>query len=429
MTRALVLGALLAAGCQPTDPVARLEACSDADCRLEAVLPAWDEDPEACWRAVTTQPDELVRAALVAAIAAERPGALEGRCADLPRGGSQERCSRLTRRPHLRPRHKKDPRPAVPVHRPAAGPTCGALPLPDTLDAITPADCGELPESECAFLSAERLMLAEGLPALERSLGLCARSDFGPDCAEHVLELAMPGVPPADAVGPDALEAATAAVARFGEAAGSPVHAQLYEDWFWSVWTATAVLRAERPTGELLEALPAAAAPHLRFAVAWRLLWDDPAGPGFELEPLAAQVEAALAERRPSPSESGPLAPATIVQTRHGWNGDLRTEKGVAAAWCMGSTRRAIHEDPALDLRLAVLEALARQPKPPDAEAFLGLVGTDQPEVLRWAGARLGAMLDPQAAWARGEALAGTETPLVLGRLEKREGGGGPGGQ
>ncbi len=421
---AVVLAALLALGCGRPDPVAQLAACQDGPCARAAVQSAWDADPDACWALVTGTTDELVRAALVAAIAAERPGALEGRCDALPRGGSQERCTRLTRRPHLSRQHKGVARPTKPVQRQAPGPASGALPLPATPRVVTPQDCRGLPDSECAFIGAERAILAHGLPALEESLGLCARSEHGPDCVEHVLELAIPGVPPADAVGPQDLEAATAAVARFRQAAGSDDVAALYEGWFWSVWTTTAFARAENLRGELLEALPATARPHVRFALVWRLLQDDPVTSGFDLATLTARAEALLAQHQPLPEVGGSLAPATIVQTRHSWNGSRDGEPSISAAWCMGSTRRAAHPDPALDLRLAVLEALARQPMAPPAQEFLALAGSEELEILRWTGARLGEVLEPPAARALGEVLAQTETPLVLGRLTKRAGKG-----
>jgi len=401
--------------------MARLEACRDADCQLEAVLDAWDADTEACWALVTSTGDEMTRAALVATIAAHRPGGLEGRCDALPTGGSHERCTRLTRRPHLRQGRKLGGRPTKLAARQAPGPASGALPLPANPAQATPGDCGDLAASECAFLGAERAVLGRGLPALDEALGLCALSDHGPDCVEHVLELAIPGVPPADAVGPQQLEQAVVAAEHFRTVAGSEAVASLYEGWFWSVWTVTAFANADTPRGELLDALPPAARPHLRFALAWRLLQDEPPGPDFELDLLVARAQAALAQREPLPDQGGRLSPATIVQTRHSWNGSAVGERAIPAAWCMGSTRRATHADPSLDMRLAMLEALARQPVPPSADAFLALVGSEELEILRWAGARLGAMLDPERALAVGETLAQEETPLVMGRLKKRD--------
>jgi len=421
MLLAAVLATLLGLGCSDPEPMARLEACRDADCQLEAVMDAWDADTEACWALVTSIGDEMTRAALVATIAAHRPGVLEGRCDDLPRGGSRKRCTRLTRRPHLRQGRKLGHQPTKLAARQAPGPTSGALSLPTSPAEVTPGDCGDLSASECAFLGAERTVLGGGLPALDEALGLCALSDHGPDCVEHVLELAIPGVPPADAVSHQQLDQAVAAAEHFRAAAGSEVVASLYEGWFWSVWTATAFAKAGTLRGELLDALPPAARPHVRFAVAWRLLQDEPPGPDLELDLLVDRAEAALAQREPLPDQGGYLSPATIVQTRHSWNGSGVGERAISAAWCMGSTRRATHAAPSLDMRLAMLEALARQPVPPSADAFLALAGSEELEILRWTGARLGAILDPERAQSLGETLARDETPLVMGRLRKRE--------
>jgi hypothetical protein len=416
-----VLAGLIALGvsCGVDDPMARLEACPDPACQAAALVEAFDAQPEACWAWLAGRDDALVRATLVATLAAHRPEELAGRCELLPQGGAQERCYRQTRRPHLHQRGgKQDTKTA---RRGAPGPASAALPLPAQPSPQPAPSCPGLEASECAFRSAERRILAMGPAALEESLGLCAHSDHASDCAEHVLELAMPGVPPADAASREDLAEATASAARFRAAGGSLAVGALYEDWFWSLWTVTAMDRAAQPSGALLDHLPAAAHPHLRFAVAWRLLRDEPPGDAPDRAVLRDEALALLDRRPPLADETGPLAPATVVQTRHSWNGSSEAEHAIPAAWCMGGTRRATHPDPAIDLELALLEALARQPKPPAADSFLALAGGEEPEILRWTGARIGAVLDPQAAQARAEELAARESELVLARLRPRE--------
>lgn len=421
-SRFAALAALAALGCGTRDPLATLEACRDDSCRLAALPAAWDDDPDAAWAFLLAQGDPLAQATLVSNLAAQRPGALEGRCVELLHKSAQKRCMRLTRRPHLRSTHQRMARKDAGEKRAAPGPGSAALPLPPNPMTLPAPRCPELGLSECAFISAERAVLARGLAALEEALGLCALSDHGPDCVEHVLELAIPPVPPADAMAQGDIDLAIACADRFGEAAADPRVASLYEDWFWSVWTTTAFAQARELHGELLVLLPPAAQPQLRFALTYATLQRREPSDGLELEPLAEAALAAMARREPLPEHSGHRVPATIAQTRHTWAGERPEERAVPAAYCMGSTRRAAHADPAVDLRLAVLEALARQPQPPSGEAFLALVATDELEIVRWTGARLGTLLDPEAGYALGDSLGEVETPLVLGRLSRRPG-------
>ncbi len=416
--RLWLLAALV--GCQPTDPLQRLEACGDAACLVEVLPAAWERDPDGCWALVLSQGDPMTQAGLVAAIASHHPGALEERCTDLPLGGTRGRCMRLTRRPHLRPAHQGRQRPHGPAPRSAPGPGSAALPLPPAPVAVTPPDCGGAEASECAFRAAERAVLEGRGAALERALGLCALSDHGPDCVEHVLELSVPGVPPADAASLAQLEEATAAAGRAREAAGDPLVGALYEDWFWSVWAPTAYAAAQRLDGRLLDALPPAAQPQLRFALAWAMLRRDEEQREPELEGLEVRLRDLLAERPPLPPEPGPLQPASVVHSPDFWMGERRDERAIQASYCLGSMRRASSDDPTLDARLALLEALARQRPAPPAAPFLALVGSEEPELIRWTGARIGGVLDPEAAQALIPSVEAREPALVVERLRPR---------
>jgi hypothetical protein len=413
---ALLLVVSLAVGCEASDPAASLVDCGDAACQAEAIAAAWDADPEACWGFLQALDDELARSALVSRLATERPGALEGRCQQLPRGGARERCNRLTQRPHLRPSHGARARRSAPIQREAPGPGSAALPLPASPASVTAPQCAVFEHSECAFRAAERHIVSHGMDGLGVALGLCALSDHGPDCAEHVLELAMPPVPAADALSTVTVTQAIAAADRYRDVGGDPTVGALYADWFWSVWTATAYAEAGQLRGDLLDHLPPAALPHLRFAIAWQLLRRSGGDLGDSTQQLAA-LDAVLAARQALPESSGPARPATIKQTRHSWNGERPLETSVPAAFCMGSTRRATHADPATDLRLALLEAQARLPEPPPAKEFLALVGSEEAEIIRWTGARLGVMLEPDAGEPLLDIISDTETMLVKERL------------
>jgi HEAT repeat protein len=219
------------------------------------------------------------------------------------------------------------------------------------------------------------------------------------------------------------LEQAQAAVIRFRAVAGEPGHADLYEGWLWSVWLSAALDQDDAGLPPPA-AIPAAAQPHLRFAAAWQAAQAAEPATSFDLDRLTLAAQGALDDFTMLTSKPGPMRPATITQTRHSWNGTRPGEGAMAAAWCMGSTRRATHEDPDLDLRVAVLEALARLQQPPPADAFLALVGSEEPEIVRWTAARIGAALDPQAASALD--VSSETAPLVLGRTAPGKGPSGP---
>lgn len=424
MHTALFVAVMVLAGCGERDPIARLEACSNDPCRLAALPPAWDADPELAWTTITTTAaDPLAQATMVAWLAARRPGALEGRCTSLPGGGPQERCLRLTRRPHLRPAHGAGTQPDAAVSRQGRGPANARVPLPSDPATVGEPGCDDVGTYDCAFLSAERAVLEGGLQALERALGLCAHSAHDADCAEHCLELALPPVPVASPITQDMLEQARAAVIRYRAVAGDPRHADLYEGWLWSVWLGSALGHDDAGLPPPA-AMPSAALPHLRFAAAWQVVRADEPAAGFDLDALTRAAQGAMDDFTLLTSQPGAMRPATITQTRHSWNGNRPGEGAVDAAWCMGSTRRASHVDAQIDLRIAVLEALARLDQPPPASAFLALVHTDEPESVRWTAARIGAVLDPEAA---GSLDVSSETSaLVLGRLAPGKGPKGP---
>ncbi len=409
----------LLAGCpQGPDPVASLEACTDAACQAEWIGAAWERDPERSWAVVLGVEAELERTVLVTQLASAIPGALEGRCQALPEGSSRARCMRQTRRPHLQAHHVeaiRQQRGAPP--RSAPGPRWAYPPLPARDIPVEGHDCEGEERDECLFRAAEAMVVHRGLEGLEHGVGLCAASAFGPRCLGHLLELASPPAPPADAAARADVDAAVRAVQHIRAVAGDEETGDQWADFVWSLWLTTAYDQARELRGDLLDTLPAEAAPQLRFAAAWKLVRAEQAGP-FELESTAVTLSQALEQRAPAPLESPALYPASTTSSRHSWNGERRGEGAIPAAFCMGTTRRATDPDPAVDLRLAILEARARLPRAPDAQDFLALVGTDHPEVLRWTGARLGSMLEPDAAQAMLADSAEGETPLVLGRLE-----------
>ncbi len=429
MRHATVAVALLAVGCQERpDPVESLAACADAPCRAEWIAAAWIQSPESTWELILTEPSELDRTVLVTRLASDVPGALEGRCDQIPMGSARSRCMRLTRRPHLQPHHASAIRnQRDSPGREAPGPRSAYPPLPADPPVVEETDCHGEEKDECLFRTAEASVVRDGVEGLRDALGLCAMSAYGPRCVGHLLELASPPAPPSDAAAERDVVAAIQAVAEIRSIAGDEGIADQWEDFVWSLWLTTAYDEADEIRGDLLDLLPPSAAPQLRYAAAWKHARAQ-SSTHFDLDSTSGQLTEALARRSPTPAQSPALYPAATTHSRHGWNGERRGEGTVPAAFCMGTTRRAMDPDPDLDLRIAILEARARLAKAPPADDFLALVGSEEPEVLRWSGARLGAMLDPEAARALLASMQQTETPLVLGRLEPAKGPKSPGG-
>ncbi len=451
-------------GCQPEDPLTALQACQDQACRTAALLPAWAEDPTGTRSWLAGLEDPTVQATLIEGLALEHPDDAAALCRDLPEGAhARVRCERRVVRPHLegrgKPIHQAGPR----QQEAAAGPRSTTLPLLDlepppwTLAAAAErdaalADCEEgeprlcarlvsrqqaesgdweaaglaclagdpdagKAYAECLFQAAEVLAESQGATGLGPAMKLCSWSSFGPMCVAHSLTLVGPEVPSAEQLTDEHIQATLDVVEAIRTA--SQAQPRLQANWvdrYWSSWTYSVYVNARAVDGRLLELLPAEAAPHLRVAVAARLMKDrDPAT--LEIEALAAELEQALAGRvEPQPGPAVPRVRSLVTNHRvQTWATDRKDERPVPAAWVMGPARRAVSDDPAVEMRLCVLEAAAQLRSPPPASFFLAPVGdTEQDRLVRWTGARIGSFLDPEAA----KGLSDPE-PLVQGVLDK----------
>lgn len=444
--------ALLASvfACGEADPVGVLLACGDAACRSAALRPAWEHDPGRVETWLGSLGDDRDRELLVEQLALSEPSAAARLCRLLPeRGRARERCEARVVRPHLDTARRK---PLAPEAAPdaAPGPRSGTLSLLalsdppwfavpadaraaalDGCEQREPALCARFrardlalaldrdgaglaclagdPDlgnayAECLFQTAETLAEARGAEGVGVALELCSWSSFGPMCAAHVLTRVGPAVPAADELRAEDLAGPRATVAAIAAAtAGQPRLQASYVDRYWSAWTATTCRWARRVDGRLLGMLPEEARHHLAVAVAARLLLDrDPRQ--VDLEALVAATAAALADpgREPTAAARRKLHPLNTLHARDGWSEDREDQRAIPAAWVMGPGRRAlVLEDPAVDLRIAVLEAAFQAGTAPPARFFLDdLAEPGRHRLERWTAARLGAALDPEAAAA-----------------------------
>jgi len=162
-------------------------------------------------------------------------------------------------------------------------------------------------------------------------------------------------------------------------------------DRFWAEATSHSVSIAAGVSGDLLEALPAAAAPHVRAAVAYRVLAASTA-------PLslggAVDVVAAHLERHVGNQEALREDPPSIVVSDL-WPVDRKGESHLSAISYLGMSRRTVADDPQTDLRIVVMEAAARIDPP-----WMGVINAgklDPDQRVRWTAARLEERLGAQA--------------------------------
>lgn len=420
--------------CTTPDPPPLFASCVDFACRMAQLDEAWGLDSTAALR-VIEQTDEIEQIALIDRVLEIDPVQDRAICAGLaPR--AQRSCSTQLLRPHLTaPRQQTVRRSQRAMVLTGAGPRPGALPIPASAleswgglsrqdgpgcsDAASAAcdlagleaacrsgdPSGGRHYSECLFLAAETSAYA-GRPSI-LALSLCAGSSFSEDCVAHLgVALTPPSPPLSDLTAAD-LTRASASVAGLSAEVG-PELAGLYADRFWSIWTVSVVLDQVAFGGKALVDLPASARPHVLAAGALVVLQGE--RPERLAEAVEALEAALIAQIQPT---AAPPRRARVHAHRSLWRRDRPGEEDLPAVWLYGTSRRAWSADPALDIRIAVLEAAVQVDAPPAAAFFTAVV--DDPRearVVRWTAARLAAALYPEALAGRTD-----DDPLIQGRL------------
>lgn len=376
---------------------------ADLDCVTDSLRAAVDDPNAGVERAVAlirAAPSSEARWVLVSAAVHHDPRHGKTLCAELTEGSLRARCLQDSTRPHLyaKPPDKR----TQPGSRSAPGPHSSTLvlrPSAPSLHAAVPPSAEGCPtgaagascatdlaarkaaegsaaaaaaaclaisgsdhwRGECAFRAAETVARSRGPEDADEAVELCLMSgEWVGRCVDKVHEHLSRLAPPASS-GPDGWVPASRAWHEMSLAwARQPAAVQrLVEDAWWAEVVARAYRLEDNVTGDPLDHLPAAAAPHVRAAVAWSLTRTG----AFPEPTLAAQVQvvqAALA-RRSVPSERIRRTDLHRAPRQDFWALDEGREGTIPAVHYLGMSRRAVSDDVEVDVALCVIEAAARR--------------------------------------------------------------------
>ena len=367
---------------------------------LAALLACTTPEPPPPPLAERDEPAQL--AALEDALLSDPEQAL-ALCAQVTAPAARDRCARLRKRPHLwqpRPAARDLPSPhagAAPLEKP-----CGGHPQPRACwsrfaygkaasgDVATAASaCAAIDEArwreECWFQAGEAAVERRLAAGYADGLSLCAIAGrFQRDCLAHATSL-LAEAAPADPSGDWAATIGSADAITAAWEGIDPEEGTQWRDRMWAEALLYAYDRAESLNGAPLDALPADALPHVRAAVAWRLLALQPP----DRQDLAAwevTLGDALASRKPAQRSQRPRRALTSIP-------DLSppdaSEAGVIH-W-IGVSRRRSSPDPVIDRRLCLLEAAARRP---NGRGLVEAAASDPEPLVQQASQRLLAALD-----------------------------------
>jgi len=405
-------------GCTPErtgDPLIDIPACPDAECRVEVAVAAWASGPVVGLAALEKVPSPEERLVVARSVLESGQPVPPDFCRLLD-AGAQDYCARLTHRPHL----FEGPRPTASARsRPAGGPTdpellptialtsavdgwtasggCADEPCADET-ALSAARGGDLEaagraclvmdpgkwRSECLFQAAEQGVKSAGGRVYGVAVELClAAGEFQPHCMAHLVSQLAQRAPPADARGgwDEALAISETIAQVWG--ARDPALGALTVDRFWAEALYVSYESASRTVGNPADALPAAAAPHIRAALVHRLMRHDRPGGGLDAQVVAA--ESALAAR----SGGGMRAPQrrSPAVVRNLWENESAADADIRAVFYMGPARRGVAQSPQADLAICVMESAARMQPMAGHLIDQGRAGTDP--VVRWTAKRL----------------------------------------
>ncbi len=399
------------------------DACADAACRQAAVLDAWRADPDAAVPLVRAL-EPLERMSAVNAVMEEDPARAPMLCPLLEPASAVAQCQERAQRGHL---FVKPKAPAAATWGPTHAGGVAAVPdVPSALAdvaAAAPAHCADkatfptctrevalaharagearaalaacraLPDDrlrdDCAFAAAEaRLGDAPDRYAAASELCLAA-GHFAGQCLGHLARaLAAPG--PSAAVGDPAAWAPVAAGAEAARARWqgvAPDYAPLAEHAVWSEAMVHAYALVDIVSGDPLDAVPAAAVPHVRASAGALLVQNLPrtAPANRTLDSLVDDLDQALARRVPDDHLARhPRQPIGALEL---WPTDAPGDARVPAIPYLATSRRTVSADRRVDLTICMLEALARSPLDWSAALEAGEAHPDP--AVRWTATRL----------------------------------------
>lgn len=416
---------------------------------IDDLVARYADDPNGVRAEVLRISDPVLLDAAVMRLVEEYPGRTEGLCDSVPFGPAQDRCTRFNNRPHLWGSYVKSSGQGVeswsrPDDFRARG--TGAE-FPDTLLArwaetaprgeacaagdtpfhlcleMSAADAAKQGDVEAAagycvaaaegriqwdcFYSAALAVTpkcdsryapppggahgdgTEGAFRYPRAAELClGAGEYAAECHGHVLQGASELGAAAAASEADRLRQAVSVSESIELFWGDrePRVGRATQEIYWALTLRKTVERGLLPSGNVLEAYPEGAHPHLRAAVAQRLIdAEDP------LEATRARLAGSF-----ETADGTDIRPHLEFElSPRFWGTDLEGEADFGATYYLdvGAGRRATDPDPETDLALAVLEAAARSPSP-----RLDLIGDaldDERLIVRWSATRLARVVDP----------------------------------
>ncbi|MCB9795977.1 MAG: hypothetical protein H6741_25050 [Alphaproteobacteria bacterium] len=417
----MLVALLTLLGCRPAEALG-------PDCRTEGCLgawavQAWPEAPEQVLERLREEQDPSIRLTVAMAVIEAHPRTGSRVCRVLPQGPVSRRCVNIADRPHLWTVTEHDSSENLRFNGEAVHNfeveildpyaeleplwvSCEGAPR-DTCQAdaaLQAALQADMPlaaryckgvgagkwRSECFFDAAERLCGAARAGSCGGGARLClGAGQFQVPCFIEIASEISRLAPPATATDREAWApfASTLAQATGALMRDNPELARRFEARVWAGAISRAYATAPA-VGNPMHHAPVGAKPHVRGAIARRLILD--ASAASSLDEWAEAVKAAEA------SESGPPESPLprLIQPVGLWQQILPQERSLARIPYLGEAIRALHPDPELDRLICVLEAGARHPTP-----LLALLeeGARHPDrVVRWTAVRLLRAIAPE---------------------------------
>ncbi len=358
------------------------------------LVEAFRSDPVGTMEKVAAMEDPIRQRAHIVALSEAHLGQMGPLCKHLANQAVREYCVRLAERAHLRtslpaPAAKS---PSIWVH--------GQLPasLSSTWDGLQPDPSGcdetratfhvclaeaaleralagqtreagatcrasrsETLRQDCFMATAGKLQ--QHNDNYEAAMSLCLGApNYAELCSDDLLRRMIPTSPlSSEEMG--AHLAKKAETLRSFWTRSAPKLAQGLESLFWADSITAATLKADSVTGDLLDAVPPLAVPHVRAVSALRLLQLEERTQR-DLAGWVERLEAVLSERVPG---SGPEIVPWPLYDRAGSMGRSIPWKDapVPSVSYLGISRRAVSDDSAADLAICMLEAAAMHPARP----------------------------------------------------------------
>ena len=395
--------------------------CETAECSQEAAdeLSVMDVDEQVLY--LSHMDDALERIRLISHQIDRHPAQASLYCDLLPRGLSQQRCVHVSGREHLwseveetsdiaaragpGPTHSRLRAVDIPfsdwIHvRAVPGAFSGEVDVhaqawaeaidavhSGRIDEVGPACAGVQAGTkwryDCFYSAAQAHVTRWGRANVNEAIKMCGAAGFYRGlCVMGVVRQLASSAPPSGVGDPVSWAPVLMAAHDLRKSVDQFSASEDILDRFWAEVALNSVDKAVGVSGDLLDALPAGVAPHVRSAVALRVLSASDAPLSFS---DATRVVANQLNRRVS-GRTG-LRDERLTIDQDFWPIDREGEAHLSAIVYLGVSRRTVAADPEVDTKIAVLEAASRL-HPPWMEA-IGMGKVDADQRVRWTAARL----------------------------------------